>query len=318
MANIAWIGNSINTAQIDTLTVGGTVESTDIFICTINTKALSVVAGATDVDTVAATIATAWNSSIEPEFAELTAAATGAGGILTITADTSGKPFTVTATTTETGGGAADAQTFVRAASTANKGKNVVNDADNWEGGVLPGGSDTVYVENSDIDMLYELDHFAAVAFTAFTIDRSFTGTIGLPERAGSGSLTYNEYRPTHFELAATVLKIGEGTGNGSGRLKFNFATTQLTGTVFNTGARTEPGVPSVQIKTTHASSAVTVHGGDVGIAPLTGDLSTIALTQRGGNVILGSGVTTKVIDNVGGTLVAEGVTMTAAALTLK
>lgn len=308
MANVIWTGNAATVAQVDTLTVGGTVEADDIFIVTINGKDLSVVAGDTDVDTVASTIANAFNASTEPEFTEITAEASGSGGTLTLTADTAGKPFTVTVSTTESGGGTADAQTFGRSATTANKGPNVANDTDNWSGGALPTGSDDVYFENSAVSCLYELDHFSAVAFTSLTILKSYTGYIGLPERATANSTTYNEYRPTYFDLAATTLKIGEGGGNGSQRLKFNFGSTQMTAEVFGTGANLESGIPACLLKSTNASASLTVFGGNVGVAALAGETSTVALTQRGGVVYLGGGVTAKTIDKTGGTLTADGI----------
>src|SRR6185295_12509087 len=111
MASTTWRGDAPAVAQVDTLTVGGTIEATDIFKMTINGKTLSVTAGSTVAATVATTIATAWNASTIPEFAEITAAATS-GGALTLTADTPGKPFVCTVSTTEANGDPADAQTF--------------------------------------------------------------------------------------------------------------------------------------------------------------------------------------------------------------
>jgi hypothetical protein len=315
MADVIWIGNARVVAQVDTLTVGGTVEIGDLFIVTINGKDISTAASSTDVDTTASEVAAACNATTEPEFAEITFAASGSGGTLTATSDTAGKPFTLTASTTESGGGAADAQTFVRAATTANDGPNVVNSLDNWSGGALPTGSDDVYIENSAVSLLYELDHFAAVAFSSLTINKSFTGYIGLPERVVGSSSSYNEYRPTYFQLAATTLRIGEGAGIGSGRLKFDFGSNQMTATVFGTGTAIEAGIPSCLLKSTHASAAATVEDGNVGIAALSGETSTIALTQRGGSVRLGNGVTVKAVDNIGGSLIADRVTQTGSAL---
>lgn len=312
MADVVWIGNARKVAQVDTLTVGGTIEATDVFIVTINGKDLSVVGGSTDADTVASAIVSAFNASTEPEFTEITAAAGSGTGELTLTADTPGKPFTVTVSTTETGGGTADAQTFSRSATTANKGPNVADDGDNWSTGSVPTGSDDVYFENSSVSCLYELDNFSATAFASVNVFKSFTGDIGLPERnAGSGGNTYNEYRPTYFQLAATTLNIGEGAGDGSGRLKFDFGSAQMTANVFGTGTSKERGLPACLLKSTHASAAATVYDGSVGIAALASETSTIALTQRGGSVYLGPGVTVKTVDNVGGSLTAEGVSTT-------
>lgn len=87
-----------------------------------------------------------------------------------ITADSEGVPFYLTVETTEAGGGAADDQTFVRSASTANKGPNDINTAENWDSQAVPVSTDSIIVPDSDYSILYGLD-FQSILLAAFTVE---------------------------------------------------------------------------------------------------------------------------------------------------
>ena len=101
--------------QVDTITVAGTVEVGDIFTVTLNGVAFNFTATTTSANDVAVGLAAAINGGTEP----VTASA-AAGGIFTLTADTTGTAFTSAVATTETDLSAADAQTIATAATTAN------------------------------------------------------------------------------------------------------------------------------------------------------------------------------------------------------
>ncbi|MCH7550153.1 MAG: hypothetical protein IIA35_00370 [Proteobacteria bacterium] len=94
--------------QVDTITVGGTVEVGDKFTVTINGTAFNFTAASTSANDVAVGLAAAINGGTEP----VTAGAP-AGGVFTLTADTAGTAFSSAVATTETDGSAADAQTIV-------------------------------------------------------------------------------------------------------------------------------------------------------------------------------------------------------------
>jgi hypothetical protein len=321
MANVRWKGGAPAVAQVDTLTVGGTIEATDIFIMTIGNKSLSVVAASTVAATVATTIAAAWNamdSEEYPEFAEITALAT-AGGALTLTADTPGKPFTVTVSTTETGGGAADAQTFGTAATTANSGPNVCGTAANWDRGgsaTVPQAADDIFIDNSSVSILYDISQ-AGTTFTSLTISNSFTGTIGLPEtNEDAANGTYKEYRTQYLTIDCTTVNIGDTSGQGSSRIKINAGTVQTTLNVKNTGTSQETDLEAVLWKGTNASNAVNINGGSVGIAVFGGETATVSAlrVQSGGpglldaDVRMGAGVTwTTLTMNAGDVEVRSG-----------
>jgi hypothetical protein len=314
-STITWRGDAAAVAQVTTLTVGGTIEADDLFKITIGNKVLTVVAGSTVAATVASNIATAFNALTQtqaPEFFEISAAANGADVVLT--AKTAGKPFTATPSTTETGGGAADDQTFTSDATTASAGPNDVSTAANYSGGVLPGNGDTLVIENNSSSLLYGLTALSSVTLASFNIARSFTGYVGLPRTNGSGNTAYAEYRNQYMVVGATAWNIGDGAGNGSQRMKLDFGSVQYAGKVYFTGTTAERDIPTLLLKGTHASNVLSVYRGDVGVAFFAGETSTIATLNINyvNNVLgdatveLGPGVTLTTVNQIGGRLTEQ------------
>lgn len=103
MADNIFTGNAIAVAQVWKVTPAG-VEIGDVFTLTINGKSISFTATAATVANVTAGLVAAWNASLIAEFAEVTAS--DAGTHLLLTADTAGKPFIVSSSTTNTTAGA--------------------------------------------------------------------------------------------------------------------------------------------------------------------------------------------------------------------
>jgi len=330
MSTVRWIGNALAVAQVDTLTVGGTIEVADEFYATINGKVFKYIGASTTAATVATGFAAAWNlldSSLYPEFAEITAAATS-GGALTLTADTAGKPFICTVSTTESGGGAADSQTFGTSATIANSGPKDWSTAANWSGAAVPVNSDDVYIDQGG-DILYGLAQ-SAVTLTSLNILQSYTGKIGLPvtnkDNANSNQ-QYPEYRDQYLAIGATSCTIGAGEGNGSGRLKLNFGSAQTTVRVLNSGSPAETGIASIILKGTHASNALHVTRGKVDVARFPGETATLLTlnvgyadnVQSDSTVYLGPGVTltNATITQIGGKLTTNSATSGTATVTL-
>ena len=310
-ATVVWKGDAAPIAQVTTCTVGGTIEANDNFTITIGSKSVTTVAGSTTAATVATNIVTAINALTAtryPEFASITWATTS-GGAFTATGKTAGQPFTVTLTTTENGGGAADAQTFTQSATTAADGGAFWSTAANWSTGSVPVNSDDVIFQNSSNPCLYGIDQ-SAVALTSLTIDQSFTGTIGLP-RVNTGG--YTEYREQYLKIGATTITIGRGPGQGSGRIKINTGSVQTALNIINAGSPLEPDVKSVVFRGTHASNAVVIGKGSLCVANFAGETSTLATLKQGyqssvngdTDVKLGSGVTlsSATVTKTGGTL---------------
>lgn len=329
MANVYWIGGATNIAQVDTLTVGGTVEADDIFIITVygennNSFALSVVAGSTNVDTVATTIAAAWNASVHHLLTPITAAGVGSGGNLTLTADIEGTPFYVVATTTEDGGGAADDQTFDDASTTPNSGEFDYNTAANWlnEGseGDLPGAnaSDKVYVKSATVKYgLNQADpNGHAQSNQSNRYDELHISNSVVGENPDSG------FEPGYLKVVSTLTKINETdhpstkTNSGPVLLYLTDPDTLLAVQpdlfIYGSGVNSIATNPSILINSDADDGGggdylnMVIYGGEVGLAFFDGDLSTIEdIASYGGSLWVGEGVTwsTSSIRQYGGSI---------------
>lgn len=310
MATRTFIGAAPRIAQVQDYLFAGTWESTDVINLSLGTVTLSVVAGSTTISTIIDLIVTTWNAlsaTNYPSFSEITASRTS--NTLRLTADTAGNAFACSITTTETGGGAADAQTIDGGAtstgtsSTANSGPNDWSVAANWAEGAVPVDADDVVIDRGAVDILDGLNQ-TAIELTSLTIKASYTGKIGRPKTNASG---YPEYRTDYLVIAATTINIGQGSGSGSGRIKLNCEAEQITMNVYSTGTSAEQGLPSLQWKGTHASNVVNVYNGDVGIATFSGETATVAtLRQAGGVVRCTAGVTLTTVDKTGGTIFTD------------
>ena len=314
MTTQIWRGDAVAVAQVETLTVGGTIEADDVFVMTVNGKSLAVVAGSTDADDVRDALVEAWNESEWPEFAEVTAEAGGGTGELTLTADVPGRPFTVSVETTEDGGGTADDQTFGRVTTTASSGPKHWDAAGNWSSGSVPANGDDVVLENAEGSILYGLDQ-SAVTLDSLQVEQSFTGNIGLPRVNQEGASAYFEYRETYLRISATVVQVGRGEGGGSGRVKLDTGNNACTLNVYNTGAPLEPGVEALLWKGNHASNVVNVSRGSVGLAVLAGESGDVSGGLQVGYVTnpasdaqvrCGTGLTLATVTQSGGELVTQ------------
>jgi hypothetical protein len=309
MATVRWLGTAAAVAQVTGYLFAGTWETTDIVEVTIGSKTLAVTAGSTTPATVVLNVLTAFNAldtTLYPEFAEITASQSTA--TLVLTGDTEGVPFTATVSTRDVGG-AADAQTIdgttssTGVDSTACSGPNFWSVAANWSGGAVPVNADDVILERSSVSIKYGLDQ-SAVTLTSLRIDASFTGDVGLPER-NRDATEYDEYRATYLVIGATTQKVGQGSGQGSQRIKLDNSNIQTTLLAYLTGSEADQDTPTLLWKGTNASNVVRATGGSVGIAALGGEVATVLTlgVAGGASVVLGSGVTWTTIDQEGGFL---------------
>ena len=299
MANRIWIGQAPLVTQESRATPAN-VEIGDIFTLTLNTKTLSFTATAATVANVTAGLTAAWNALTSaggyPEFEEITAS--DQTTYVKLLCDTSGLPFTVTGSATN--GGAAATETLTMSTPTAATGPNHWDNAKNWSGNAVPIAADDVYIDNSAVSILYGLAQ-SAVTLTSLTITNRYTGYIGLPTRNAGG---YEEYRATYMAISATTLTVGEGAGNGSGRIKIDVGSIQTALNIAATGSQVEQSVPALLFKGTHASNTADIAGGTVGIACLPAETSTIlTLRQTGGTVLCGSGTTLTTVSKSAGTM---------------
>lgn len=280
MATVIWKGDTQSVAQVTRCTVGGTIEASDEFTLTVGSKSLTVVAGSTSAAAVAAAIVAAWNALSATAFPEMAgiAASDAGGGALDLTAKTPGVPFTVALATRESGGGAADSQTFTQSTLKAASGGAFWSVAANWSTGSVPVSGDDVVIQNSANPILYGLDQ-TAVTLASLTIDQSFTGAIGLP-RSGAGGAV--EYRDRYLKLGATQIVIGRGEGSGSGRIKIDTHSVQTTINVLNSGTPADGDAKAILWKGTHASNAVLVGKGSFAAAHFADEAATLVSLKQG------------------------------------
>jgi hypothetical protein len=132
----------------------------------------------------------------------------------------------------------------------------VWNATGNWEPATIPIAGDDVFIQNNSVSI--DAYDNSAVTLGSLTIDASYTGTIG------SATAT--------LQTGATLVYIGQhfGQGNpaGSTRLNLDFGSVQTTIAVYSTAnTSSDANLEPLRIIGTHASNALTIFSGIVGIA---------------------------------------------------
>lgn len=294
-STIVWRGDAPVVRQVDSFTP--TVVNSETYEITINGKSVSYAADSgTTAQEIVEGLQAALAASEIPEFAEITW--TEDDAVLYGTGPDTGKPFTATAS----GTGSAD---LTRAAVTVASGPNRVVAA-NFDGAALPANGDTLVVQDSASSLLYSLDALSAVTLAALNIlaDFSNSGQIGLPQNNVDAD-SYYEYRPRYLAVGATLCTIGDGLGQGSGRIALNFGSVQTLAQVIKTGNPADQDYGAVQLLGTNASNELRVFGGSVDIAMGPAEVSTFAtITASGGVVRCGAGCTLTTIEANGNAVI--------------
>ena len=299
MATIKWAPSAPDIAQVRTITVADTwANGDDVTITTPSGNELVITIG-DDVTTanVATAIADAINALVAlpgtgdtdatsnvggqqiNELTEVTASANGS--VVTITANTAGKPFSFTSVATTAGDGDIT-ETDIVAAS----GKNWYSVAENWAGGTAPGNGDGVLFEDGAIDCLYGLP--TASQLVLIDVRKSFTGKIGLPSvNADNSNAPYPEYRNRWLAIdrvagSAPTIIVGRGEGQGSSRVNIKVVDTSTTNggatvTVFGTGrpATQSANERSLNLVLQHASNVLNALDGSIMVHPVSASAGT-------------------------------------------
>lgn len=221
-----------------------------------------------------------------------------------ITADTAGKPFTVTATAVN--GGAGDTQTLTDAASTACGGPYLYSDADNWSLRAIPVATNDVIVPATATGYIYGYDA-SAVALNSFTIEDGCSAVIGAPDKtlqidlADSKNYYLGGTGETHLSITgatATVRVTQAGAGSGTGTFGLNLTTGEAGQTIIVEckSAGEKVGI-AARGGTTMTAPTVRVMGGDVKIGAGT---TLTTLYTSGGNVVDEAAVTTYTTEKAG------------------
>ncbi len=277
-------GYAPDVAEVQTFTVAGTWVAGDEITLSLNGKDVVVTVGsAVAVADVVAAIVAGWNGGTMPdtstvapagdtipEFDEITAS--GTASPVTLTHDTAGVPFNdeasspasyLTAATDSSAGTVGSV-----AIGTAATGAEFWDNAANWSGDTVPITGDDVELRG-DVSIRYGIDQISGspVILAMLRILANFTGDIGLPRENDAGATSYVEYRGRYLQIGATKTVIGEGAGDGSSRIMLDSSTLIANISVLQTGTSSVDGEQAVMWKGTHASNAVEVFRGEVGIA---------------------------------------------------
>ncbi len=208
--------------------------------------------------------------------------------------------------------GGAGAEGLAVATTTASAGPNHVDDPDNYNPVGLPANADDLFIRHGAA-LLWALDALSAV--TLNSLEAPLSGPIiGLKQLTDSG---YVQYRPRHLEVGVNPGKliIGNRDGDGSERVRINVGSVEMDAVVVDSGTSDEPGQPAVVLLGTHADNKLLQLEGEVGVALLPGETSTIkTIIQRGGQLELGT-VSVTTIEHTEGELLAYNVTMTSGSL---
>tara|TARA_R110002124_G_scaffold283216_1_gene458978 strand:+ start:4665 stop:7544 length:2880 start_codon:yes stop_codon:yes gene_type:complete len=234
--------------------------------------------------------------------------------------DFSGIVMTVTETTkgvtAPTGSVETTVTPLIQTTTTANSGPNCWDVAANWDTNSVPETGDTVYIGDTGVSILYGLDQ-SDVTLAALHIEQTFTGDIGLPRTNAAGS--YPEYRDQYLKIGVTLLNIGDKQGDGSERIKINLGSVQSTVLITNTGDSPDGNTPAILLLGTHASNAININRGSLGVAYYPTEVATVATLRQAffdnaaddTNVYLGSGVSVTDIVKSGGVLDINSATTT-------
>jgi len=152
------------------------------------------------------------------------------------------------------------------------------NNASNWSTASVPVDDDTVILESSDCSVRYGLDQLS-VTLAELVIRASFVGTIGLPHVNQAG---YLEYRDTHLQIGATTVRIGEGAGNGSERIRLDFGSAATNVTVAGSASPATLDESAIDLIGTHADNVLRVYRGSVCSAQHAGQSAVWSTLQVG------------------------------------
>jgi hypothetical protein len=283
-----WKGGAAATTQIDHLTPGGTIEVGDLFKTTMtdengSTTTISTPATGTSVAQVCADVQADLDASTNALFAAVTWTEDGTKVIGT--ADTAGVPFYCTVETTEAGGGAADAQTYVRSSGTANTGPNDFNTTGNWSDSEVPTTDDDVRVGVDDNGVAHSIKYGlnqSGQDFKSFRVSNEFPGWATVGDPANGFYLMCDVSSTAGSNTPWVVLN-----GAGSYWLKGNIDRAVVLGSTFGSNA--------VKISSTNAAFILAVSGngvrGRVTVAA-SSSCATLAANAPNAQVYVGNGVT--------------------------
>jgi hypothetical protein len=305
-SNILWRGDATAVAQINTITFAGTWLTTETVTVAINGKTVVTITGSATIATLIATIQAALAASAIPEFKEITW--TNTATTIVATAATPGIPFTILMTTNSASGTINASTSTAGTATVVSSGPADASTLANYSTGILPVTGDSLFFTGNANPCMYGLSALSGVTLAVLVKDMSHTGVWGLPYTNPSG---YIEYRQRYLQAPATVTTIGNGPGNGAGRINLDSGSVQTTLTVNGSASPTDSGYKTISWKGTNASNVVNLNKGSFAAAFFETEAATIATLNQGyqtnqaGDVdaFCGPGCTLTTINKTGGKL---------------
>lgn len=324
MANPVFVSGAAAIKQTYTITIANTWAQGDTITLTIDNITFVVTIG-TLVTTaqVATTLKQAYNAETLTDtaasydvtggavalgaFAEMVA--TVSSSVVTLTAVTAGKPFTMTTgdVANTAGNGTATVATGI-----ANAGPYEADNVDNWDINAVPVDNDAVYFDGSG-HVLYDL----TLAVQPLTVNKpkKYIGRVGLPAiNRDAPNKPYREYRGRYLlsddNTVTTTLNLETGDGPGSDRFMYDNGAGQAIVNVFGRGPRETVGVPSILWKGSHASNVINNLAGDLGVAFYGAETAVVATLRSGpatsASTICGAGVSLTTVLMEGGYLLTN------------
>jgi hypothetical protein len=276
-------------AQISTMVVGGTLETTDKFNVTrtgedASTFQISTVGGSATISTAITTIVTALNASTHRLFRDITFAA--ASPNITATADTAGVPFTISVVSVETDDSPQDSQTFTVSTTQANIGPGDAANTANFSTGAVPVTSDTLTLDSrmGTGGLLYNLN-YSSVTLAALNHYKSAYAV---------GSLT------GVFRISATIARLGlpsqDGSSASGAQVNIDFGANACTCEVYDSASTGTGGFAPTLITGNHAGNLLTVYKGKVGLGTFlpgtSGQWPTVQVIGNQAELEIGAGTT--------------------------
>lgn len=242
--------------------------------------------GSPTVAEIATGLYSAWNSSTKPHIAQITAT-NPSSGVVALTADTAGVPFSVALTNSDDG-------TSSKTSTTANANPSDYGLAQNWSLEAIPTSSDDVVFDTGSVDVLYTLNQ-SAVSIGSFTVAKGCSSVFG----------RFDNGKPIYLRIAPTSLRY---EGNGSLAM-FDIGSANISPVITSYGTPASTGRYAAYIKGSNIAT-LTVNKGKVSVASLPNETTTVATLIVGyvstlasdAEVTVGSGVTLTTLNQAGGT----------------
>ena len=328
-----WKGGAVAVAQVDKLTPGDAPADTAVvYYITLTNRAgeSHMVASGQPADTTASAVCSAVMTAIvaassagEDPWDEVTADTTTSTAYVTITADSAGEPFWLSAVTTN------ETATMTSASVTAVGGPNIFADADNWDANAAPVAGDVPVVPADATVAIFGTTYTSAAGLNGFIEEPGCSVNIGsyakplnLPFDTGAGvnldldgsGVVYLHIRSesSTASTSAVINVTGAAAGSaGAYGLNLTSDTANVIAAVNISAERNETISLAAHQGDSGCFTSIKVQGGEVSIGSAA-DTGAITPTISGGTVYNWNAV--GVLTMTAGTFYNEGTaTMTSA-----